>query len=41
MTGTCSRCFHFSDDVVLVREGELICRECMEQFGQKIEDDEE
>ena len=40
MTGTCSNCFHFSDDLVEVREGEKICAECMMIFtAEKLEDE--
>ncbi|MEP6849467.1 MAG: hypothetical protein ABI999_11470, partial [Acidobacteriota bacterium] len=29
MTGTCSNCYGFSDDLVKLSEGELVCRKCM------------
>jgi len=37
MTGTCDNCKHFSDDLVLVSEGEPICKECMLQFAAAYE----
>ena len=33
MTGTCDNCKHFSDDLVMVYEGELICKKCMLEFA--------
>jgi len=37
MTGSCDNCHHFSDDLVLVSEGEPICKECMLQFAAAYE----
>jgi|GEM_PF-5904887 len=41
MTGTCSSCHHFCDDLVKVREGEMICKACMLEFAAAYEPIEE
>jgi len=38
MTGTCDSCHHFCDDLVLLSEGEPICKKCMLEFAAAYEE---